>query len=128
MPSIIRKESYGSVTVFWLNRDLLKQEVAKAAQRTAAENSEVHRIVLFGSVATGAAVPTSDVDLLIIVSHSRDRYLDRPMRYQPYFEEIGMATDLFVYTAEEVESETVPLIRTALSQGEILFEREWRPL
>ncbi|MCH1927610.1 nucleotidyltransferase domain-containing protein, partial [Shewanella sp. C31] len=60
MRSFVQKRSYGSVRVFWLDREgLLRALEGKAAQLLAAF-PEVLAVVLFGSLARGEATPRSD--------------------------------------------------------------------
>jgi len=83
----------------------------------------VARVVLFGSVAADRAVPGSDVDLLIAVSRADRPFLYRQIQYRSYFENIGVPVDLFVYTKSELDGDSIPLARTALRSGVVLFDR-----
>jgi hypothetical protein len=53
MQSVVRKESFNSVTVFWLDRDLVHERLQAAVDRLASDPN-VLRVVLFGSFAGGA--------------------------------------------------------------------------
>lgn len=97
----MRKESYGSVTVFWLERDEAVRCLTEAARRLLAERPEVQEVRLFGSLAEGRAVPGSDADVLVLLSESDERWLDRPLEYGPFFDECGIGVELFCYTEEE---------------------------
>ncbi len=121
--SVIRKESYNSVQVFWLDRELLKKRIVDGVAALATSEPSVARVVLFGSVATDRAVPGSDVDLLITVSHSDRPFLDRQDQFRSCFEDIGVPVDLFVYTESELEEDSIPLARTALRSGVVLLDR-----
>ncbi len=123
MQSIIRKKSYDSVKVFFLDRDLLIREIEKTIDDIAAECPEVRKVVLFGSVAEGRALPSSDIDVLLITDRDSERIIDRPAHYLPYFEHIPMGVDCFVYTKEELESRKYSIPRTAIDRGKVLFER-----
>ena len=63
---------------------------------------EVDRVILFGSLSRGDAVPGSDADLLVILSSSDLSFHDRPGRYR--FEGAGIGTDVFAYTQIEVDA------------------------
>ncbi|NOX54146.1 MAG: nucleotidyltransferase domain-containing protein [Planctomycetes bacterium] len=89
------------MTIFWLDRKLALERAKEAAGRVLAECPDVVRVGIFGSVATGRAVPGSDVDVLIVLSQSDERPLDRPARFQPYFETVGLPVDLFCFTEDE---------------------------
>lgn len=123
MQSVIQEKSYGSVKVFWLNRKLLRQRLMKAVKTMASERKEVLRVILFGSVAEDREIPGSDVDIMIVAEECEKKFFDRPDKYFDYFDNIGLPVELFVYSEEEVEEEKAPLIRTALKEGKVLFER-----
>jgi predicted nucleotidyltransferase len=90
-----------------------------------AERPEVQAVYLFGSLATGRAVPGSDADVLVVLDHSEERWLDRAARYRHYFAGVGLAVELFCYTPEELPS--VPLARRALVEGKVLACRGTPP-
>ncbi len=119
--SVIRKQSFGSVKVFWLDRSLLKSRIRQAARRLSCEHEEVVQIVLFGSVASGRAVPSSDADILVVVRYSDTPLLDRAAPYRDHFTDIGVGVDLFVYTREEISDGSVPVASTALRTGIELY-------
>lgn len=115
MPSAVRKESYGSVTVFWLERDEAVRCLTGAARRLLAERPEVREVYLFGSLAEGRAVPGSDADVLVLLSESDERWLDRPLEYGPFFDDCGIGVELFCYTEEEADGHR--LAERAQSRG-----------
>lgn len=123
MPSVIQKKSYNSVKVFWLNKDLLDINIIKAVNNLVHNRQEVKKVILFGSIAENRGLPSSDVDILIVVKESKYRFLDRALYFQSYFEDIGLGVDLFVYTEEEIEKNTIPLVSSAIKKGKILFKR-----
>ena len=120
--SVIQKRSYGSVKVFWLDRNLLKSRIRRAAGNLSRNDEEVVRVVLFGSVATGRALPSSDADILIVVRDSDLPFIDRASRFREYFAGIGVGVDLFVYTEQELAAGTIPLAANALRTGIDLFQ------
>jgi predicted nucleotidyltransferase len=122
VPSAVQKRSYGSVTVFWLDRERAVENLRSAAERLAEEKEEVLYVGLFGSLAEGRAVPGSDADLIVLVSSSPRRFLDRPLDYLPYFEGLGIGVDLFCYTPEEA-AET-PHATGALAKSVALWDRQ----
>ena len=65
MRSFVQEKSYGSVKVFWLDRERLLQALEEKAAELLATFPEVLAVVLFGSLARGEARPRSDVDLLV---------------------------------------------------------------
>lgn len=103
MQSAIQKKSYGSVKVFWLDKELVKKRIHKAAKKASSENPGVEEVILFGSLAEDRATAFSDADILIIVKESTKRFIDRPLDFIKYFQHIGIEVDLFVYTRKEIE-------------------------
>ena len=119
--SVIRKQSFGTVKVFWLDRSLLKSRIMQAARSLSREHEEVVQVVLFGSVACDRAVPSSDADILVVVRDSDTPFLDRSILFRDYFADIGVGVDLFVYTQQEVASSRIPVAVTALRTGIELY-------
>ena len=120
--SVIRKQSFGTVKVFWLDRSLLKSRIMQAVTRSLSRAHEaVTQVVLFGSVASDRAVPSSDADILVVVRDSDTPFLDRASLFRDYFADIGMGVDLFVYTQQEVASSRIPVAVTALRTGIELY-------
>ena len=119
--SVIRKQSFGTVKVFWLDRSLLKSRIRQAARNLSRQHEEVVQVVLFGSVASGRAVPSSDADILVVVKDSGTTFLDRAALYRDYITDIGVGVDLFVYTREEISDGGVPVAATALRTGVELY-------
>jgi len=122
MQSVIQKKSYNSVQVFWLNKDLLKQKINEAIKRLVKAKSEVQKAVLFGSFAEGKAAVSSDVDILLIVKKSENRFIDRPSEFRDFFEDVELGVDIFVYTQDELKND-IGLVKNALQKGKILFNR-----
>jgi predicted nucleotidyltransferase len=118
----VRKQSYGSVTVFWLDREAARKALAAAAERLGRERHEVRYVGLFGSLAQNRAAPGSDADLILLVDRSDQRFMDRPLTYLPYFDQLGIAVDLFCYTPEEAGR--TPLAINALGQAICLWSRD----
>ena len=119
--SVIQKQSYGSVKVFWLDRSLLMSRITRAATNLAGQHEAVVRVVLFGSVASDRAVPSSDVDLLVLVRACDMPFLDRAALFREYFMDLGVGVDLFVYTEREVATGNIPIAARALRTGIVLF-------
>jgi predicted nucleotidyltransferase len=83
---------------------------------------EIERVLLFGSLATGRAVPGSDADLLMILTHSDLPFLSRIPRYMP--EGCGIAVDVFPYTHAEIEAMQAAdnhFLKRALAEGLEIF-------
>lgn len=114
-------KSSGSVKVFWLDRPQILARLKQAAQAMRERHPEIEWIALFGSLARGDAVPGSDADLLIVVSHSTESFLDRAVRYRPA--DVGVSVDVVAYTREELAALLKAgnaFVRQALREGMVL--------
>lgn len=109
--------------VFWLNRTLLRERLLDRVKGLVAKKAEVQKVVLFGSVAEYRETASSDVDILLVVKECRERFIDRFIEFSGFFEGLELGVDIFVYTQQEIERGDIPLARTALKRGKILFER-----
>lgn len=124
MQSVIQKESCGSAKIFWLNKELLETRIKQAVRKLTAQHSEVEEVVFFGSAAESKATVSSDIDILIVVKDSKYRFLDRPLYFEKYFAEVGLGSDLFIYTQQELKNKVIPLAKTAFKKGKNLFIRK----
>jgi predicted nucleotidyltransferase len=118
------ERSTGSVTVIYLDREAVIEKTRAAVDALAHQHAEIERVVLFGSMARGDAVPGSDVDLLMVLSESRFPFLDRSVEYKP--KGIPVAVDVFAYTEDEIEKMTHDghmLLKQALSEGVTVYDR-----
>ncbi len=89
-----------------------------------AEAFDPERVILFGSHARGTATSDSDVDLLVILPFEGKAFwksLEITNRVNPPF-----AIDLLARRPDETQrryAQGDPLIREALDQGRVLYER-----
>ncbi|HXH07112.1 MAG TPA: nucleotidyltransferase domain-containing protein [Vicinamibacterales bacterium] len=98
----------------------------RGAARLVAERPEVLEVRLFGSLATGRAVPGSDADVLVIVRDGAPPFLERSVHFAPYFSGAGVGCDLFVYEAREADRlrrQPGSIVATALAEGTLLASR-----
>ncbi len=117
-PSVTPRPSSASVRIFSLNRRQVVERLKTAARELAQQYPEIERIVLFGSLARGEAVPGSDADLLIILRDCDLPFLDRSVRYRP--QRVGLGVDVLAYTREELErmeKDGNRLVRQALAEA-----------
>ncbi len=97
----------------------------EALSREIAREFDPERIILFGSHAYGTTREYSDIDLLVIMPFEGsgfDKSLEILDRVDPRF-----AIDLIVRRPDDTERryrEFDPLIRDALDQGRVLYERK----
>lgn len=99
-------------------------ELTRFARSLVERFDEVERVILFGSMARGDAVPGSDADLLLVLRESALPFLERTVRYRLGGLSIGV--DLFPYTRQEMDrllDEGHPLLRQALREGVELARR-----
>lgn len=111
-------ESSSSVKIVYFDRARALREVREVAQALYRRHPEIEAIYLFGSLAAGTPVPGSDADLLIVLSSSPRRFLDRIPQYLPRGLSVG--TDVFPYTSEELQrmvEEGNPFVQRALATG-----------
>lgn len=106
--------------VFWLKRDELIEELRRVAREVGKRDSKVVKIVLFGSLAEGRAVPGSDADVLILLKEDDRKFMDRIPEYLQKFS-INFPVEVFPYTIKERN----PLVEEALKKGIVLFERKY---
>ncbi|RMF27042.1 MAG: nucleotidyltransferase domain-containing protein [Chloroflexi bacterium] len=121
----MRRPFSGSVRTFWLDRSAVLDELTRFARSLVEHFDEVERVILFGSMARGDAVPGSDADLLLILRESALPFLERTVRYRLGGLSIGV--DLFPYTRQEMDrllDEGHPFLRQALREGVELARRE----
>ncbi len=119
MPSAMQKRSYGSVTVYFIDEHAVWVALERLVDQLS-ERPEVLAIVLFGSLTDGRLSVGSDVDLLLVLSHSQHSFLDRVPLYVP--ERFPVDVDVFPYTVDEIRKGQ-PLACQALAQGRVLWRR-----
>ena len=118
------RQSFGSVEVFWLDRDAVLQAAKKSVRRLTRAHPEVVKVVLFGSMARGDAVPGSDVDLLMVLTSNHKTFLERSAEYHP--EGIPVGVDVFAYTEDELARmlrEGNTFVKQAFAEGLVIYQR-----
>jgi predicted nucleotidyltransferase len=108
------------VRVFWLDSEFIIGQLRQRAEELVRDGRAI-KVVLFGSLATGRAVPGSDADILIVVEDDGRRLKDRMADYLEFFSGIGIAVDVFPYTSAELAN---PIAQHALSEGIVLATSE----
>ena len=90
--------------IAWLDRDRAIAEVRDAAQRLVVRDARVLAIGLFGSLARGQALPSSDADVLIVLrEHPQPRWFDRIAEYAEAFATTSLPVEPFAYTQDELK-------------------------
>ncbi len=94
--------SSDSAKVTFLDVPAAVRRVRSAAEQARASDPNIVAVVLFGSLATGGATPASDADVLVLLRHDSRRVLDRIPDYSRAFEGLGLAVQVFPWTAAEL--------------------------
>jgi predicted nucleotidyltransferase len=109
--------SSSSVKLISLDRNRLLAELRQIAGRIFADHPEVAEIRLFGSLARGDHLGTSDVDVLILLHHTAEPDpVRRILAFLPYFN-LDRGSDLLVYSLAELEGR--------LEAGDLFINRIW---
>jgi predicted nucleotidyltransferase len=84
---VLQQKSFDSVKIISIDRDKVLSRLRDIARHITAEHPEVVSVRVFGSIARGDHVGTSDVDVLIVL---RDAVVDNPIEcvrlFYPYFD------------------------------------------
>lgn len=102
----------------FLDRNRTVDRLRELAQTVRSHDSTIDCIVLFGSLAKGNCTPHSDADILIILSRSDERFVDRIGDFLLRFLNAPVGIDVFPYTREEAER--TPFAQRALAEGLVL--------
>jgi predicted nucleotidyltransferase len=112
------------VKVTSLDREAVRKNLERAIGDLVRQRPEIERVILFGSLTRGRAVPGSDVDLLFVLSSSELPFLARIPLYIPEGCMIGV--DVFPYTKAEVDDMLASgnsFVTRALSEGVEIYSR-----
>ncbi len=102
----------------------------EAAHRLVAE-FQPEQVILFGSHAWGTPTVDSDVDFLVILSHSDEKPTERMRRAFRCLQGLGVSKDVMVKTRAEVEryrDVRASLEARILEHGKVLYERSEEPV
>ena len=107
-----------SVKIISIDRQGLLVTLKQIAQKIRAEHPEVEGVRVFGSIARGDQVGTSDVDVLIVLNEvaPKKEPLDWIRLFYPYFD-LPLGVDLLVYPEAE--------LTRRLQAGDAFFNRIW---
>jgi len=101
----VQIRSCGSVTVAYLDRQAAIDELRGCAESLVREDSRVRAVGLFGSLARGDATPSSDADLLIVLSeYPANPWFKRIPDYSRAFDGIPLGVEPFPYTLAEIRN------------------------
>ena len=99
----MQRKSCGTVRTAFLDRNRAIAELAELARQLVLGDARVIAVGLFGSLARGEALPSSDADLLIVLrSHPQSRWFDRIPEYSEAFRNTALPVEPFPYTLKEL--------------------------
>jgi predicted nucleotidyltransferase len=91
------------VKIAFLDRDQAIAKLKERSQELLYRDPRVLAVALFGSLARGQALPSSDADILIALkSHPESRWFDRIPEYAEFFRKTSLPVEVFPYTVEEM--------------------------
>ena len=111
--------SLDSLVLTWPDAATVDQAARRWAEEIGRQRQEVQRIGYFGSYARGDWSVGSDLDLVVIVEHSRQPFERRAAEWDAA--ELPVPADLLVYTQEEWQS----LSRQGRFHRTLLQEMVW---
>ncbi len=120
----MRSESFGTVKITYFDKTAVWKALRKAAADLASAHPEVASIAVFGSLARDAAVPGSDVDLLVTLENSELPFVERAAEYRP--RHFPVSIEVFAYTRDEIKQMLADdsfFVKRALGEAVSLFER-----
>ena len=103
---------------------MLTQHAIQQAVKRILQVSEPSRVILFGSYARGAASPDSDLDLMVILPGTPDKYAES-LRLRRAIGSVGTGVDVLVFSEDEARRRgQVPgtVIYWANREGKVLYE------
>lgn len=115
---MLRQRSSGSVKIISIDRHELLSRLREIVKQLYADHPEVVEVRVFGSIARGDQVGTSDVDVLIVVDSSDlGDPLERTRSFYSYFD-LPVGVDVLVYTRDQLSRR--------LQAGDAFVERIWQ--
>ncbi len=121
----MQSKYYGSAKITYFDKDAVWQALRQLAARLGSQHPEIARIIVFGSLVRGEAVPGSDVDLLLVLRESDRPFPERAGLYRPSGFPVGL--DIFAYTHDEVRRMLADgnwFLKHALEEGVTLLDRD----
>lgn len=112
---MLQKKYYDGVEILSINKKELIKKLKKIVYKIKEEIKDVKDIILFGSYVKDSFLPSSDVDLVIILKESDKNFIERQDDFVDYFLELGVDVNIIVYTEKEWNK---------LKKGKNLFIKE----
>lgn len=85
---------------------------------------EIERIVLFGSIARGDCMITSDIDIMVVTKTQVDRYVRGDIASFLEEELDGVTTDVVFYQEEVFKNSESLFAKQIKKDGIIIYERD----
>jgi len=109
-----------SAKIIYLERKKIIDELKRIALNIKKEEKDnLKDLILFGSLSREDFTGLSDVDILIILHNSKEKFIERIRKFRKYFF-LPIDVDILVYTQEEVNKlikEGNPFIKEVLKGG-----------
>ena len=108
------------------SKDILIEELERAAEKLGKERKDIVKIILFGSILTDRFGLGSDADILIVLNRSKfNRFFDRIPEFLDFFNKnVSLPVDIFPYTEDEIEKmirDKNPFILRILREGRVIY-------
>lgn len=102
----------------FLNKEKVIEKLSRLAAKAKANDKNIRKVILFGSLTNNTYTALSDADLLIILKISNLRFMDRIPELINHFINAQVSVDIFPYTEDEIER--ISLAKKAISNGIVL--------
>jgi predicted nucleotidyltransferase len=102
----------------FLDKEPVISQLREIAATLRSADTNILRIVLFGSLTDGTYTASSDADIIIVLKSSKKRLLERIGEYIYLFIDAPLPVDVFPYTEEEAGR--VEFARKAIEKGFVL--------
>ncbi len=114
-----------SVKIISVDKDFIFHWLKHYLDTKIKNSPDVKRVYLFGSYANGTYLPSSDIDLVIVLKSSNKNIIDRIPDFIP--DKFPVGCDVIPVTEEELEEQIRKgnkFFEDILFKGKLLFTRE----
>lgn len=120
---MLQEKSLNGVKILSINKLKIEEKI-KVALEKIKEDKNVYKIIIFGSFIRDDFKPFSDIDLIIVLKDSKEKFLKRGDHFIDYFREIPLDVNLIVYTKKEYEKMLKDKNKFILeaNKGKLLYE------
>jgi predicted nucleotidyltransferase len=115
---MLQRRSFDSVEIISIDRDEVLDALREIAAQIRMERPDVAEVRVFGSIARGDQIGTSDVDVLIVVHDDGvGDSMEQIRSFYPYFD-LPVGVDLLVFSQEQ--------LARRLQAGDPFVRQVWR--